>query len=43
MGRDIPFSAAPYLPAEFKTHNEKSFKRLEKLGVQEAKPEHYSS
>lgn len=32
---------APHV-VEFKTHNDKSFKALSKLGVQEAKPQHYA-
>lgn len=41
------FSGVPEAPksvhvAEYKTHNEKSFKALVKAGVEESKPEHYA-
>lgn len=43
---NLPNLPAPYLPGtpvllEFKTHNDKSFKALEKGGVREAKPKHF--
>lgn len=37
---DIPSGEAALL--EFKTHGKKSFEKLKKIGVREAKPEHYA-
>ena len=39
-GRGFPEDPEAWHVLEFKTHNDKSFKRLQKVGVVEAKPEH---
>lgn len=38
---DTPDFPGIWILGEFKTHNDKSFKELVKLGVKKAKPEHY--
>lgn len=38
----LPEAPKTWHLTEFKTHNDKSFKALEKAGVQESKPEHYA-
>lgn len=40
--KNLPDAPKTWHVLEFKTHNIKSFKLLEKSGVKEAKPEHYS-
>ena len=39
---DIPFAQEPWCALEFKTHSEKSFKMLEKDGVEVSKPRHFA-
>lgn len=39
---DTPDFPGQWILGEFKTHNDKSFKKLLKEGVQKAKPEHYA-
>jgi len=41
IGMDVPGSGKAHV-LEFKTHNSKSFKELQKKGVEEAKPMHYA-
>ncbi len=41
MAKDIPMGGNRWHVCEFKTHNTKSFAKLEKDGVKKAKPEHW--
>jgi hypothetical protein len=42
IGVGLPEAPKTWHLLEFKTHNEKSFKELEKKGVEKAKPDHYT-
>jgi hypothetical protein len=42
IGRGFPEAPKSWAIAEFKTHNDDSFKQLKKLGVSNAKPEHFA-
>lgn len=42
VGTDIPHAQGGWLTLEFKTHSAKSFRQLEKEGVEVAKPIHYA-
>lgn len=42
VAKGLPECPSKWHVLEFKTHNEKSFKELEKVGVEKAKPEHFA-
>lgn len=42
VGQNIPFALYAWDAVECKTHNDKSFNKLEKEGVERSKPEHYA-